>query len=356
MSRIDLNSKSWALGKVAGCLLVMLWGVWGCGVPAKQVSAVRESVRSNLLWPRPPSRARIRFIQVVRQPSDLGIHTSFWGRTVEFIFGEEEKWFIRPSDVAVLGKTIFVADPGAQSLWILDGGTKRFKRIQEVKKEKLVSPVALTLGGKDRVYLADSYLRKVFAFSHQGKLKGAIDYSLIQRPAGLAYDQVRDRLYVSDSLAHRIWLFTGEGKFIRSIGKRGAGKGEFNFPTYLSVDRKGILYVTDSLGFRMQYFSPEGAFMGVFGRHGDSSGNFAMPKGLAIDSEGHIYIVEALFDAVQIFDRQGRYLLTFGDRGVAPGQFWLPGGIFIDPEDRIYVADSYNQRIQVFEYIAEKKK
>ncbi len=324
----------------------------GCEPPSSRLPAGREGLEVRLVWPQPPLRARIRFVRALARPADMGIHPSFWRRLGEFLAGREEEGFIRPTGVAARGQTIYVADPGAQAMFILDIAAKRFYRIREAGGQGLISPVAVALGRNGRIYLADSFLAKVFFLSPDGELRGTIPKAYLRRPAGIAYDAVRDRLYVVDSAAHRVSIFTGDGRPVGVFGARGTGNGEFNFPTHVAVDREGTIYVTDSLGFRVQFFSPEGKFAGKFGTHGDTSGDFAMPKGVAVDSEGHIYVVETLFDAVQIFDRSGRYLLTFGERGLGPGQFWLPGGVFIDPQDRIYVADAYNKRIQVFEYLA----
>jgi DNA-binding beta-propeller fold protein YncE len=292
----------------------------------------------------------------VASPEDFGIQPSFWKRLSGFLIGKAQERLIRPSGVAVLGSAMYIADPGAQSLWIFDEKAQRCRRIQRSKKERLICPIAVALGRDGLVYLADSYLAKVLIFDTSGRFRAGITHQGFRRPAGVAYDAARDRLYVSDSAAHCVWILTGEGALLGSIGRRGRENGEFNFPTHLALDKQGVLYVVDALGFRVQYFTPtpEAAFAGQFGRHGDTSGDLAMPKGIAVDSLGHIYVVDALFDAVQIFDREGRWLFTIGERGVRPAQFWLPGGIFIDPKDQIYVADSYNQRVQIFGYLARE--
>jgi len=310
-----------------------------------------DGIAPEITWPQAPQRARIRFVKTVARPQDLGIRPSFWHQVGDLFAGKSEDAFIRPTGVAARGSTIYVADPGAQALWILDGQAGRCRAVREAGKARLIAPVAVTVGGGDEVYVADSRLAKVLLYDSRGELKGTIADTRLNSPAGLAYDPRRDRLYVADSSAHGIWIFSGSGVLLGVIGRRGTGAGEFNFPTHLAVDREGGLYVTDALNFRIQIFSAEEQFTGQFGEHGDFSGKFAMPKGVASDSKGHIYVVEALFDALQIFDRQGRYLLTVGERGTGPGQFWLPNGVFIDARDRIYVADAYNRRIQILEYL-----
>ncbi len=324
----------------------------GCVGPSGPQPGEQQTVSAPLVWPGPPARARIRFLRSVARPFDLGVGPSFWQRLGDVVLGRHEEWLIRPTAVIAKGPMVYVADPGAQALWVLDTRRGEFRKIQKAKAELLISPVAIAVGQDGRIYVADSFLAKIFVYGADLTLVATIADGRLRRPAGLALDGASNRLYVADSAAHRIWVYAGDGAPAGVIGQRGAGAGEFNFPTHVTVDRAGTVYVTDSLGFRVQVFDRDGRFAGQFGRHGDSSGDFASPKGVALDSEGHVYVVDALFDAVQIFDRQGRFLLSFGERGVRPGQFWLPAGVFIDSDDRIYVADAYNQRIQVFQYLA----
>ncbi len=340
-----MQSIAWTVALAAALVAA------GCSSAPSPVPLERQAVVGPLVWPEPPERPRIRFLKAVASPADLGIRASFWERLGELLVGKAEAWMIRPTGVAARGDVLYVADPGAQALWILDGAGGRFTAIRGVRGQQLASPVAVALGREGKVYVADSYLRKILTFDSNGSLTGSVENAQFLRPAGVAYDEVVDRLYVADSAAHRIWILSGQGALLGEIGGRGTETGEFNYPTHVALDQTGNLYVTDALGFRIQMFSRDGRFLGAFGRHGDASGDFAAPKGLGVDSEGHVYVVDALFDTVQIFDRTGQLLLSFGQRGLAPGQFWLPGGLFIDEKDRILVADSYNQRVQIFQYL-----
>lgn len=323
--------------------------VAGCASPAGRETA--EPSAPPPVWPQPPARPRIRFVTTVARPADLGVKPSLWQRVGQIIAGRQEEWLIRPTAVVATGEVIYVADAGAQALWVLDAARGRFQKIQKAKQQGLVSPVAVAVGAKGQLYLADSFLAKIFVYDAELNLTTTLTDPNWRRPAGLAFDVARDRLYVADSAAHRVFTHAGDGRPVGGIGQRGTADGEFNFPTHVAVDAAGTIYVTDSLGFRIQVFDPEGRFVSKFGAHGDSSGDFAMPKGVALDAQGHVYVVDALFDAVQIFDREGRFLLAFGERGLGPGQFWLPAGVFIGTGDRIYVADAYNQRIQIFQYV-----
>jgi DNA-binding beta-propeller fold protein YncE len=332
--------------------LLLLAAMPGCApLISQDPASATETTAAPLVWPAPPAQGRIRFVRSVSNPRDLGIRPSFWGRVVQAVRGADEVGLLRPTGVAVRGETIYVADPGTQALWLLNAASRQFEPIRTAGEHSLVSPVAVAASADGRVYLADSYLARVFAYAPDGAFQWIIGEQALQRPSGLAYDPQSDRLYVADSAAHCVWVFHGDGTPAAVIGERGAGPGQFNFPTHVAVDRQGNLYVNDALGFRIQTFGPDGEPGAIFGHQGDASGDFAASKGVGVDGDGHIYVVDALFDAVQIFDRGGQFLLSFGERGTGRGQFWLPGGLYVDDLNRIYVADLYNQRIQIFEYL-----
>jgi len=143
------------------------------------------------------------------------------------------------------------------------------------------------------------------------------------------------------------------GSVLRTIGKPGAGEGEFNFPTELRLEGRKLI-VVDAMNFRVQVLDRSGTFQYAIGKLGDSRGDMFRPKGIALDSEGHLYIAEGGRGQVQVFDSEGRLLYYFGS-GSGFGDFQIPAGLFIDSTDRIYVVDSYNRRVQVFHYYGLKQ-
>jgi len=319
----------------------------GCGTPPSS-SATEETTDVRLVWPKPPDQPRIRYLRSLNGPRDLGLTRPLLRRLTDWLSDSGVEHFIRPTGVAVQDGVIYVADPGARALWILDPAQNRSIKLERVGDETLLSPVAVAVRPDGAVFVADSVLKKVYLVDRQGRLQRIAAQGDLSRPAGLAYDVASNRLYVADSADHRIKVYDSSGVMTLNWGRHGNRDGEFNYPTYLSLDRNGSLLVTDALNYRIQVFDREGRFLSKLGRHGDGSGDFAAPKGVATDSGGRVYVVDALFDAVQIFEHDGTLLLGFGEQGSQPGQFWLPGGISISKRGEIYVADSYNQRVQVF--------
>jgi sugar lactone lactonase YvrE len=310
--------------------------------------------QEKLVWPHAPAQPRVEFVKTLERAADLGIDKGFFERLKDLLFGEAETRIRRPMAVVTSGGIIYVADPGAKGVHRFDTAGGDYALIIAGDDTPLPSPVGLARGAAGEVYVADSQLGQIFVIRPGAKSALAIrlDVKLTQ-PTGIAFDLTNGHLYVADTAEHRIHIFERDGSLAGSIGRRGTGDGEFNYPTYLWRTPEGRLYVTDSLNFRVQAFDARGQFAGKFGRQGDGTGDAARQKGVATDRNGHVYVVDALFHAFQIFDTAGRLLLPVGERGQERGQFWLPTGIFIDHDDGdlIYIADSYNQRIQVFRYI-----
>lgn len=310
-----------------------------------------ETDPEHLVWPFGSAQPRVAFVGSFTRPADLGIGKTLLETFKEFLFGASETHLRRPMAVVTSNGVIFVADPGAKGVHRFDRSAGQYALITAADNAPLPSPVGLARGASGEIYVADSKLALIFVIQPGAREATPLRLNTkLTQPTGIAHDPANNRLYVADTAEHQVRVFDGDGSLFASIGQRGSGDGEFNFPTYLWLTDQGQLYVTDSLNFRIQRLDQSGQFVGRLSRQGDGTGDAARPKGVATDHYGHVYVVDALFHAFQIFDATGRLLLPIGERGQGPGEFWLPNGIFID-DDTIYIADSYNQRIQMFRYI-----
>lgn len=264
--------------------------------------------------------------------------------------------FERPYGVAVdkSGK-VYVTDIGR--VWVIDLRERRFSFIgAEPGTGRLKNPVGVVTTSDGRVFVADTLADKVYIYK-DGQITGIIGREgEFIGAGGIAVDEEGGFLYVSDSKKHLINVYSlRDYSKIKTMGSRGSGNGEFNYPTFITTDREGRLYVVDTGNFRVQIFNRQGDFIKSFGTPGDSPGSFARPKGIAIDSEGHIYVVDTAFQNFQIFDLEGNILLYVGKGGTEPGQFLLPAGIAIDSDDRIYVVNQLPPSLQIFEYLGKKR-
>jgi DNA-binding beta-propeller fold protein YncE len=309
-----------------------------------------EKKTYNIVWPLPPEEPRIRFIDIIRNSKDI---IEKKAGVLEALFGEEGiQAFSRPYGIATdkEGK-IYVTDIGR--VWVIDFEARSISFIgTDPGVGRLKNPVGVATSSDGRVFVADTFIDKVYVYKDK-KLVGAIGMEGEFIGAGsVAVDEKGGLLYIADSKKHLINVYSLQNyKKLKTIGSRGSGKGEFNYPTFITTDKEGRLYVVDTGNFRVQIFDREGNFIKTFGMPGDTPGSFVRPKGIAIDSDGHIYVVDTAFQNFQIFDFEGNILLAVGKGGTEPGQFLLPAGIAIDARDRIYVVNQMPPFVQVFQYI-----
>jgi len=292
----------------------------------------------------------VHWIGQFSSSKDLEKSSQFSHRLFNFVFGTGEKKLVRPISLAAFAeKQWIILDQGNKNLVYVDQNEGKF---QSLGKSAFPSPVGICMVSKDSIYFTDSYLNKIFYGKISDKKFQDLNQSLmLERPTGIAYAALRDEIWVVETTAHQITILNRDGEVLRRYGRRGTAPGEFNFPTFIWIDRWGKVYIVDSMNFRIQILNLDGDVLFSFGEAGDATGYFARPKGIATDSQDNIYVVDALFHTVQIFNQEGQFLSNFGEQGREPGQFWLPAGIYIDDQDRIYVADSYNSRIQVFQLV-----
>ena len=312
--------------------------------------AVAKVASENLVWPPPPNPARLRYVQSITGPADLGIRRSFWGRAYGALTGQSQRFVLgRPLGLAVDDDgNLLLTDAVSKTVIWLDRTRNTVRQWNKLGSFRLASPVAVARS-QSNFFVADSELPAVLCFTAKGELRFALTNDL-QRPTGLAV--TGNKLFIADTAAHCISVYDLNGQQLERIGQRGSGPGEFNFPTHIAVGPEGQLLVTDSMNSRVQVLDASGKFIAALGGAGTGPGYFSRPKGVAADGFGHVYVADAMSDNVQVYDLEGGLLMCFGQAGQQPGEFWMPGGIAISRDNRVYVADTYNQRIQVFQYLA----
>jgi len=302
------------------------------------------------------TRGTVDYVRTVPSVKEFTKPRGFFTKLLQWVAGpaDDKPEILRPYSIAhdSTGR-LLIADPGMRGVHIFDFEKQKYQFLKGPRGKTFGSPIGVVCDSADNIYVSDSERAQIDVFDSKGRYQHAIggngkDPRLV-RPTGIALDPAARRLYVTDTLRHQVLVLGLDGSLIRTIGKRGNGPGEFNFPTSLTL-ASGKLYVVDAMNFRIQTLTTDGQFIKAFGKLGSGSGTLNRPKGIAVDTDGNLYVVDALFETVQVFDPNGQLLYYFGSTGPKPGQFQLPTGISIDDRNVIYVADSYNQRVQVFRY------
>lgn len=327
---------------------------------------------SQLVWPRPPDIARIRWLAQFKgepapaAPSVPAKKKQKWmdrlagKRQIDEIKAPHPHILIEPNGVAVDSKgNIYVADTYVGAVFIFSTEVEKVNFIHNGREVHFEQVIGLAMDDNDRLFISDSHLKTIFVFDPAHRLVGSFGADSLERPSGIALDTKNRLLYVTDVVKNHVAVFDADTfKFQRAIGgppgKPGdEDPGTFARPTNVAVDAKGDIYVSDTINNRIQIFDAEGNFLSLFGRGGDGPGFFGRPKGLAVDRDGHIWVADASMDRVQVFDRKGQLAGYFGMHGTLPGQFVLPTGVAIDSQNRVMVTEQFKGRLQIFRYITD---
>jgi len=232
------------------------------------------------------------------------------------------------------------------------------------------------IGPDDCVYIVDSGDSTVRKFSPAGEQLWELggpdsrsdtgyrdgDYRTItaggapfNAPTNVAVAPSND-LYVSDGYGNaRIHRFSEHGTLIDSWGRPGPGRGEFNIPHGVFVDRHGTVYVADRENDRVQRFTATGEFI-------DEWTDVRRPDTVFVTEDDLVYVAElgyfggivpglaqptaeSLPSRVTVRDQAGRVLAALGadDRDdtdpCAPGNFFAAHGICVDAHGSVYVGE-----------------
>lgn len=165
----------------------------------------------------------------------------------------------RPTGIACLNNTVFVAETAKHRLVVIDDdGKKGFIGHRGNGPREFNYPTALAAAGND-LWVADTLNFRVqrlnindksgdFQFGQAGDAPGEMP-----RIKGIAVD-VAGRIWISDAILEQVAVYTDTGAFLLAIGRRGSGPGEFSFPAGIASDDSGRVAVVDSLNRRLQLF------------------------------------------------------------------------------------------------------
>jgi len=164
-------------------------------------------------------------------------------------FGAGEN--LKPTDVAIAGDRLIVADLNKPEIQIRDKQTGKLIR---------------GLGSPETASLEES----------------------VGQPANVAVD-AQGTILVSDIGRTKILLFAMDGTFLGSFGQAGKQMGQFIRPKGIAVDRTGRIYVVDAAFENVQIFDDQHRLLMWFGAPPGDEGTLVLPAGMAIDYDNVDY-------------------------------------------------------------------
>ncbi|MCX6996594.1 MAG: 6-bladed beta-propeller [Kiritimatiellaeota bacterium] len=212
------------------------------------------------------------------------------GRGQVLIFGPDERFL---GAIGTRQEAKALADMGA--------GEPPQRAPKDEKEEPIVTatpmkPSDIAIVG-DRLYIADALRHSVRVFdkrTRQQLLVITVDRqdatAKLYTPTNLDVDQA-GRIYVTDTGGFMVMQYDADGKYLRSFGRQGDQPGEFVRPKGIAVDRAGRVYVVEAAAQVVQVFDAEGRLLMYFGQPVEAMGEnknargLLLPAGIAIDYE-----------------------------------------------------------------------
>ena len=135
------------------------------------------------------------------------------------------------------------------------------------------------------------YGEDVFSLEEElsiGKVEGEEEY-MFSRILDIDVDG-DGRIYVAEGAYAHIRIFDESGKYLKSLGRKGQGPGEFQMPIYVQVTPQNEIMVHDYMAFRLSFFSMDGNYLRQISTA--VTGNPFIP--LRMDSQGNLIVTVSL--------------------------------------------------------------
>ena len=204
-------------------------------------------------------------------------------------------------------------------------------------------PTGIATDDADNIYVSSGH--KLQKFTSSGELikcigeKGGKEGEFDDPRGVTMYD---NQVYVCDRDNDRIQVFDLDLNFVRYIGSRGEGRGEFNAPFDIKFDTAGNMYVAEYGNVRVQC---SGQFIQAFGQEGE--GKLSRPSGLH-NVDKYVYVSDVDGHCVGVYETLSQFVTSFGRCGQNEGDFIGPHYITSCTDGFIYVCDTGNNRVQTF--------
>jgi sugar lactone lactonase YvrE len=204
----------------------------------------------------------------------------------------------------------------------------------EIPAFGLVSGVACD--SQDRVYV---FIRlpqpEVLVFDPDGRLRDRWGQDLFTKPHGI-WISPDDHLYLTDTASHTVLKTTRDGQVVMTLGtpgQPGAPGMPFNQPTRAVESPSGDIFVSDGYGQnRAHRFTAAGEGVVSWGETGKGRGQFELPHDITVDRHERVYILDRPNGRCQIFNNRGEYQTEWSG-------FLLPADLFITPDETLYIAE-----------------
>lgn len=219
----------------------------------------------------------------------------------------------RPMHIAAAESTLYVPDFNTDRVHVLSLQGELQRSLDASGLEPgFDAPGGVAVDEQGRLYVADFYHHRVLRFNEDGAFdrQWGVTDSTGKAPERFTYPTDVAPLpdggfVVADAYNHRIKRYDADGSlaWVRPENQNWADstKGTFNVATAVTTGPEGHIFVADFYNHRIQEFTPDGQFVRMVGERGTGKGQFERPVDVAFDAKGRLYVVDFGNDRIQVF-------------------------------------------------------
>ncbi len=189
--------------------VMALLAVLGTGPAGRAGQGVKPAAASStdLVWPVPPDKPRIRFLETFTSNFDIEPRKkrSWVDRLVGNADPNKAEYFEKPAGVATDSRgRLLIASMQRGTVFVLDKDRREVSRLQGDRGVVFKNPLGLAVDRNDNLFVSDPMLKMVLRFDSQHRLTATFGQQEgMQNPTFLALDEGRRRLFVVDSHLHQ---------------------------------------------------------------------------------------------------------------------------------------------------------
>ncbi|MDH5752755.1 MAG: hypothetical protein OEZ59_10105 [Deltaproteobacteria bacterium] len=222
-----------------------------------------------------------------------------------FVIGLDEgdtKRIVEPTGLASSKDRLYITDGRRKSgYWVFHIPTKNLRLIQHAS---LANIAGIVVDDQNHKYLVgpDFEGQKLLGTFKTNEEKGKVvvfdqndNFIKMAEVPGRPVDVgiYGDKLFYVDWFNSRIVILNKNTlDVIGTLGKKGVGDTEFQYPMGITVDEKGLIYVTDTFNGRIKIFDQEGNVVSRYGHRVNALGHFIKLQGIDVDKDGMVYVIE----------------------------------------------------------------
>lgn len=224
------------------------------------------------------------------------------------------------------------------------------------------TPSGLALDGDGNLYVADTGNHAIRKISRQGVVStlagdGTPGYrdgpgaqAQFDGPMGVAVSR-RGRVFVADTYNDRIRVIEPDGSVgtLAGNGRPGFADGaaaiaQFDTPTALALDARGVLWVADTRNKALRRVEPDGDVATLALAPGESNQSpLVRPAALAITHDGWFYVADQALGGVLQIRPDGQWALISG--GTQDQRLSRPAGLALAGDGSLYLNDANGHRV-----------